>query len=82
MLGVGDFYYELGVQVIEVCMANNQTNGGIMKLDELYSKLLKSRKQEASLYVSWSDMKKIYMSLMYCENVFFKGLIWKLLLKN
>lgn len=49
MLGVGDFYYELGVQTIEVCMANNQTNGGIMKLEELHSKLLKSKKQETSL---------------------------------
>ena len=28
MLGVGDFYYELGVQVIEVCMATNHRNGG------------------------------------------------------
>ncbi|CAD5117727.1 DgyrCDS6473 [Dimorphilus gyrociliatus] len=53
MLGVGDFYYEIGVQTIEVCLANNQTNGGIMKLDELHSKLLKSRKQDVSL----SDLK-------------------------
>ena len=28
MLGVGNFYYELGVQVIEVCMAANHRNGG------------------------------------------------------
>lgn len=27
-LGVGDFYYELGVQIIEVCMASSHTNGG------------------------------------------------------
>ena len=29
MLGVGDFYYELGVQIVEVCMAMNHRNGGI-----------------------------------------------------
>lgn len=29
MLGVGDFYYELGVQIVEVCMATNHRNGGI-----------------------------------------------------
>ena len=25
---MGDFYYELGVQVVEVCMATNHRNGG------------------------------------------------------
>lgn len=28
MLGVGDFYYELGVQIIEVCLALKHRNGG------------------------------------------------------
>ena len=28
MLGVGDFYYELGVQIVEVCMATGHLNGG------------------------------------------------------
>ena len=28
MLGVGDFYYELGVQIIEVCIATSHRNGG------------------------------------------------------
>jgi hypothetical protein len=28
MLGVGDFYYELGVQIVEVCLATNHRNGG------------------------------------------------------
>lgn len=29
MLGVGDFYYELGVQIIEVCLALKHRNGGM-----------------------------------------------------
>lgn len=29
MLGVGDFYYELGVQIIEVCLALKHRNGGV-----------------------------------------------------
>ena len=29
MLGVGDFYYELGVQIIEVCLATSHRNGGM-----------------------------------------------------
>jgi len=28
MLGVGDFYYELGVQIIEVCLSTSHRNGG------------------------------------------------------
>ena len=28
MLGVGDFYYELGIQIVEVCMATSKRNGG------------------------------------------------------
>lgn len=29
MLGVGDFYYELAIQVIEICIATSHRNGGI-----------------------------------------------------
>ncbi len=48
MLGVGDFYYELGVQIIEICMATNHRNGGLIYLDELLDKLVASsgRKRE------------------------------------
>lgn len=42
-LGFGDFYYELGVQIIEVCLATNHRNGGLIYLDDLRSKLLASR---------------------------------------
>ncbi|XP_028416209.1 vacuolar-sorting protein SNF8-like [Dendronephthya gigantea] len=41
MLGVGDFYYELGVQAIEICMATRTRNGGLLALDELHRLLLK-----------------------------------------
>lgn len=52
MLGVGDFYYELGVQIIEVCLATSHKNGGLITLEELSTKLAKSRgrnKQEISI---------------------------------
>lgn len=35
MLGVGDFYYELGVQIIEVCLALKHRNGGELNLNVL-----------------------------------------------
>lgn len=43
LLGVGDFYYELAVQVIEVCMSTSHRNGGIMSMDELVTRVRASR---------------------------------------
>lgn len=42
-LGVGDFYYELAVQIVEVCLAHSHRTGGLMELNELRLKLIKSR---------------------------------------
>jgi ESCRT-II complex subunit VPS22 len=41
LLGVGDFYYELGVQIIEVCIKTRNQNGGLMDLTELTHRLEK-----------------------------------------
>lgn len=35
LLGIGDFYYELGVQIVDVCLATRPDNGGLMDLEEL-----------------------------------------------
>lgn len=43
LLGVGDYYYELGVRVIEVCLATRAMNGGIISLNELVECLRKRR---------------------------------------
>jgi len=43
ILGVGDFYYELGVQVTEVCLATKPKNGGLISLEELHKLVLKGR---------------------------------------
>ena len=43
MLGVGDFYYELGVQIIEVCMAHAHKTGGLMELEDLRRRVARSR---------------------------------------
>lgn len=47
VLGMGDFYYELGVQVVEVCLALNHINGGLMELSELRKRLIAARGQKA-----------------------------------
>ena len=41
--GVGDFYYELAVQAIEICIACRSENGGLVELGVLYGKLVKTR---------------------------------------
>lgn len=48
VLGMGDFYYELGVQVVEVCLASNHATGGLMELDELRTRLIAARGQNSS----------------------------------
>lgn len=54
-LGVGDFYYELGVQVVEVCLAISHRNGGLMSLNELQERVTKSRGSRAE-EVSYADL--------------------------
>merc|ERR1712038_2024256 len=48
MLGFGDFYYELSVQIVEVCMAASHRTGGLMELGELRKRLAKSRRGASS----------------------------------
>lgn len=43
ILGIGDFYYELGVQIVEVCLAMNDKNGGLISLEEVRQRLIKAR---------------------------------------
>ncbi|KAJ1982395.1 ESCRT II complex subunit Dot2, partial [Dimargaris verticillata] len=39
LLGFGDFYYELGIQIIEACMATRHINGGLIAMDTLKSQI-------------------------------------------
>lgn len=43
LLGVGDYYYELGVRVIEICVATRSINGGIISLGDMLSRLQQKR---------------------------------------
>ena len=55
LLGVGDFYYELGVQIVEVCLRTRSANGGLIDIEELRQRLAKMRgpkAQEATKFVS------------------------------
>lgn len=55
LLGVGDYYYELAVRIIEICVATRPTNGGIISLTELVSALRNRRTtftEKVSRYVN------------------------------
>lgn len=43
MFGMGDFYYKLGVQIIQVCLIEREKNGGIISMEELMQKLEEGR---------------------------------------
>ncbi|KAK1581561.1 hypothetical protein Q3G72_006993 [Acer saccharum] len=44
LLGIGDFYYEIGVQIVDICLATRAHNGGLINLQEL-CKLLRQRRK-------------------------------------
>ncbi|KAI2658491.1 Vacuolar-sorting protein SNF8 [Labeo rohita] len=69
MLGVGDFYYELGVQIIEVCLALKHRNGGLITLDELHHRVLKGRGKFAQ-DVSQDDLVRAIKKLKAMGNGF------------
>ncbi|KAI8369426.1 EAP30/Vps36 family-domain-containing protein [Radiomyces spectabilis] len=43
LLGVGDFYYELGIQIIEGCMASRSRDGGLTELGDLKRRVERMR---------------------------------------
>lgn len=40
MLGVGDFYFELGVKIIQITVQTRAANGGIMSVKDIHSRIV------------------------------------------
>ena len=55
ILGFGDFYYELGVQIVEACLATRPQNGGLCEIDQLMTMVL-ARRGGAAQPVSEDDV--------------------------
>lgn len=71
MLGVGDFYYELGVQIVEVCLATSHKTGGLMELGELRQRLVKGRgKSKHHQDISNDDLLRAIKKLKILGNGF------------
>jgi len=43
MLGLGDWQYELGVQIVDVCVSTRERNGGLISMSELLRMISKLR---------------------------------------
>jgi len=69
MLGVGDFYYELGVQMIEVCAKTRSQNGGLIEVNELCNHLSQKR-SKGSQAISVDDIQRAAQKLKVLGNGF------------
>lgn len=58
VLGVGDFYYELAVQIVEICLATRSENGGLMTLRELLQRLQTKGNRKNRQDVSADDVRR------------------------
>ncbi len=57
LLGVGEFYYELGVQIIDVCLSTRHKNGGLMEVNALRDRVNALRPKTAQP-VSLDDIER------------------------
>ncbi|KAI8354850.1 EAP30/Vps36 family-domain-containing protein [Mortierella sp. GBAus27b] len=61
LLGVGDFYYELGIQIIDVCLSTRALNGGLMELSEVKRRV--ERMRDTGMQISDDDMLRSIKTL-------------------
>ena len=41
ILGVGDFYYDVAVQIVDICLQTRDQNGGLIDIRELGARLVR-----------------------------------------
>jgi ESCRT-II complex subunit VPS22 len=64
MLGVGDFYYELAVQAVEVCMGMRAETGGLVDLEIVKAKISKMRStKDKSVSITDDDVHRAIETL-------------------
>ena len=69
ILGVSDFYYELAVQIIEICGSMQEKTGGLIYLDQVLEKVLKVRSRFVN-EVSLDDCRRAIKKLNIFGNAF------------
>lgn len=69
VLGVGNFYFELGVQIVDVCMSTRSANGGLIDMQDLLRRLKLMRGSRASA-ISSDDVERAIRKLAVLGNGF------------
>ena len=69
LLGVGDFYYELAIQIIEICNSYQERTGGLLYLDFIFEKIKQLRGKYAQ-NLSVDDLKRSIKKLHMFGNSF------------
>ena len=73
-MGVGDFYYELAVQVVECCMESRHLNGGFMELFDLVARLQKQRSTPSNGLNNGNNSQQQISEYLLRFNVIFDSL--------
>nr|GAT61254.1 predicted protein [Mycena chlorophos] len=63
MLGLGDWQYELGVQIVDVCVSTRDRNGGLIEMDELLRLVRKLRGVAGGAQVTEDDIVRSIKTL-------------------
>ena len=63
ILGVGDFYHELSIKVIDVCLKQKRSNGGLLELSEVLDQVRKTYKGKKVPKISESDISTALKNL-------------------
>lgn len=69
LLGVGDFYYEIAVQIIDICLRTRHKNGGFIEVSSLCIHLNRIRSKQAQP-VSVDDVERSIAKLKILGNGF------------
>lgn len=69
ILGIGEFYYELSVQIIDVCLSTRERDGGLVAIDDLMDRLRILRGSHAQ-EISKDDIKRAVQKVNVLGNGF------------
>lgn len=58
ILNVGEFYFELAVKIVQICVSTRSSNGGLMSLNELLLKLRSNRSIDSNHSLAMDDINK------------------------
>lgn len=65
LLGVGDFYYELGIQIIEACIVSRINDGGLTELSEIMRRVqvMRGSNKQQQQQISEDDIVRAIKTL-------------------